>query len=77
LADALLGFPATNHEGNQKSHDLRAQPRDLQFHSTGTQMQMKAPRFVIPTGGKRKEPAVSFVVELYFAGREAANGLVK
>jgi hypothetical protein len=31
LADAIRSFPATNYRENQKSHKLRAQPRDLQF----------------------------------------------
>jgi len=63
LADALRSFPAAKPERNQKSHSLRAKPRDLQFHSTPNQccrLQLyqplanspwkRTPRFVIPTG---------------------------
>jgi len=34
LADAAWSFPAANQKENLKSHNLRAQPRYLQFHST-------------------------------------------
>jgi len=32
LADAFPSFPTTNYKPNQKSHKLRAEPRDLQFY---------------------------------------------
>src|SRR3984893_9008269 len=38
LADALPSFPATNYRPNQKSHKLRAKPRDLQFRGPFLEM---------------------------------------
>jgi len=38
LADALPSFPATNYKPNQKSHKLRAKPRDLQFRGPFLEM---------------------------------------
>src|SRR5580704_12801528 len=58
LADALPSFPATDYRPNQKSHKLRAKPRDLQFPSTNNQSRRNIDsqpqnKIVIPTEAKR------------------------